>query len=438
MQNVSSFESLKLSEKILDALASLHFERPTPIQAQAIPVALEGRDIIGCAQTGTGKTAAFCVPILSHLIENPKSCALVLVPTRELAIQINTFWTRLNLHSYRLPSALVIGGASMQSQCRALSKFPRFIVATPGRLVDHLKRRTARLNQLKHLVLDEADRMLDMGFAPQLNQILRQLPPQRQTLLFSATWAPELDQITRNFQKDPKKITVGKVSAAAPMVTQRLVMTTVQKKNDALLDELNNNQGSALVFARTQSRTDRVARFLETYGINVARLHGGRSQGQRNLALTGFRAGKVRVLVATDIASRGIDVTEIGNVINYDLPQQSEDYIHRIGRTGRAGKAGQAVSLLTPEDRGQWKFIARLLEKSGSSVPQMPNLDKSQARPHAKPQGKPEKSPVKPLERGHDRRQDRRQDRHQDRARSHRADSRPLPRPLPTPNHPSQ
>jgi ATP-dependent RNA helicase RhlE len=247
------------------------------------------------------------------------------------------------------------------------------IIATPGRLVDHLRRRTVQLSKVAVLVLDEADRMLDMGFAPQLTQILNQVPTQRQTLFFTATWASELDQLSKKYLRDPVKITVGEVSRAAPQITQSVVMTTANKKNEALLDELNRRSGSVLVFTRTKSRTDRVARYLTEYGVEVNRLHGGRTQGQRNSALAAFRSGKARVLIATDIAARGIDIAKIGHVINYDLPQSSEDYIHRIGRTGRAGETGQAISLLTPEDRQQWKEISKLLVRSGSQVPALAN-----------------------------------------------------------------
>jgi ATP-dependent RNA helicase RhlE len=260
----------------------------------------------------------------------------------------------------------------MRAQFKALSRRPRLIVATPGRLVDHLNRNSALLSKIEILVLDEADRMLDMGFAPQLSRILKQLPTARQTLLLSATWAPELDQLSRAYLRNPEKVTIGKVSQAARDVSQTLVSTTVQKKNDTLLDELNRREGSVLVFARTKSRTDRVARYLADYGVAVNRIHGGRSQGQRNSALSAFRDGQVRVLVATDIAARGIDVTGIAHVVNYDLPQLSEDYIHRIGRTGRAGAKGEAVSLVTPEDRSQWNEISRLLKRTGSQVPELP------------------------------------------------------------------
>ena len=366
---MNSFQDLNLPEALASALRSIHFQQPTPIQAQAIPVGIAGGDLIACAQTGTGKTAAFCIPAAIQLLRNPGKTALVLAPTRELALQIEVFWRTLTQYMPELRVSCLIGGAAFGAQTRSLSRRPRLIIATPGRLLDHLERRTLSLASAGFLVLDEADRMLDMGFAPQLTRILRVLPKARQTLLFSATWDSSLDQLARNYLQKPSRITVGTASRAASTVNQALISTTGARKNETLLDELNQRQGSVLVFARTQHRTDRLARYLNSYGLEVGRIHGGRSQGQRNSALTAFREGNVRILVATDIAARGIDVADIAHVINYDLPQAPQDYIHRIGRTGRAGAQGTALSLLTPEDRVQWAEISRLLKKTGSAVP---------------------------------------------------------------------
>lgn len=372
---MDNFTQFKLKDAVLGALEAIQFHHPTPIQSQAIPVALAGRDLIGCAQTGTGKTAAFSIPILNRLLGAQGESGLVLVPTRELAVQIHAFWRTLTARIPRMSSAVIIGGAAMQPQVRALRAGPRLIVATPGRLVDHLTRGTVRLSSVGTLVLDEADRILDMGFAPQLSEVMRHLPKVRQTLLFSATWDSALDHLARRHLQDPMRINIGAPSRTSSQVSQELVMTTSQRKNEALLDQLNQRPGSILVFARTKSRTDRVARYLSEYGVDVNRLHGGRTQGQRNSALSAFRNGQVRVLVATDIAARGLDVAEIEHVVNYDLPQSSEDYVHRIGRTGGAGRTGQAVSLITPEDRSQWREIARLLERTGSRVPCMPGAE---------------------------------------------------------------
>jgi superfamily II DNA/RNA helicase len=371
---VNSFQELKLPQVLEKALQKIDFKTPTPIQAQAIPLAFDRKDLIACAQTGTGKTAAFCIPIAVRLLEIPTATALVLAPTRELALQIEAFWHELTSLSPELRAVCIIGGTSFKAQLKGLSRKPRMIIATPGRLLDHLKSRAAELNRTAILVLDEADRMLDMGFAPQLNQVLRYLPNARQTLLFSATWEPSLDALSKKYLKAPERITIGAISRAAATIEQKLVSTTVAAKNETLLDEINKRPGSMLIFARTQKRTDRLAKFLDSYGLEVGRLHGGRSQGQRTSALLAFREGRMRILVATDIAARGIDVTEIAHVINYDLPQVPEDYVHRIGRTGRAGMVGEALSILTSEDRPQWAEIVKLLKKSGSAVPTVPGM----------------------------------------------------------------
>jgi ATP-dependent RNA helicase DeaD len=365
------FQDFNLPEALNKALRDMHFHSPTPIQEKAIPIALSGRDLIGCAQTGTGKTAAFSIPILVQLLNNPGKIALVLAPTRELAQQIEVTWKELTRHMPQFGSACLIGGMPMQKQIRVLLRRPRMIIATPGRLTDHLQRGSLKLSQTSVLVLDEADRMLDMGFEPQLSRILTYLPRERQTLLFSATWQSALDRLASKYLRNPERISIGAVSRAAPTVKQSAKNVVGPKKNETLLDELNQRQGSVLIFARTKSRTDRVAKYLNSYGLEVSRLHGGRSQGQRNAALNAFRTGVSRILVATDIAARGIDVAEIAHVINYDLPQLAEDYIHRIGRTGRAGHSGNALSLITPEERDQWKAITKLLGKTGSQAPSL-------------------------------------------------------------------
>ena len=364
------FSDPSLPEAIRKALRAMNFQEPTPIQAQAIPIALKCRDLIGLAQTGTGKTAAFCIPTMVHLMAEPRKTALILAPTRELAQQIDGVWKTLTQFSKQIQSVLIVGGSSMQPQLRALRQSPRLLIATPGRLLDHLNRKSANLSQTEILILDEADRMLDMGFAPQLSQILRFVPQNRQTLLFSATWGPTVDGLSKKYLKNPLRVSVAATCQTPRTIAQSMISTTNQNKNNTLLDELNQRKGSVLVFARTKSRTDRVARYLASYGVDVNRIHGGRTQGQRNSALLAFREGKARVLVATDIAARGIDVARIAHVINYDLPQVPEDYVHRIGRTGRAGAQGSAVSLVTPEERSQWKEIERLLQKAGSARPQ--------------------------------------------------------------------
>lgn len=364
---MKTFIDLKLPAPLAKALKRMSFTTPTPIQAQAIPVALEGRDLIGCAQTGTGKTAAFSIPMITYLLNNPNQSALLLVPTRELAFQIRDVLNKMIANLRSLQVALLIGGTSMLAQIKTLQKKPRIIVATPGRLMDHLTRKTMALTTMGMLILDEADRMLDMGFAPQLDKIMQHLPKKRQTLLFSATLPNRIEKMVAKWLDKPARVTIEAPTQSPVTISHSIVQTTSAKKNNTLLDELNARKGSILIFARTKHRTDRVTKYLEEYGHKVTRIHGDRTQGQRNSAIKGFRAGNFRIMVATDIAARGLDISHIAHVINYDLPQAAEDYIHRIGRTGRAGAAGHAVCFLTPEDKRQWKAISRLLDKSPPS-----------------------------------------------------------------------
>lgn len=375
------FADLNLPQPLMKALASMGFEHPTPIQIEAIPVALTHRDVIGCAQTGTGKTAAFSIPIISTLLQQTEKTALILVPTRELAIQVCEVVKNLTAFTPSIQATHLIGGAPMKKQIRALSRKPRMIIATPGRLVDHLRQGTVSLSNVGILVLDEADRMLDMGFAPQLGTILGYLPKMRQTLLFSATVPPDILNLARKFLNDPVKVQVSQPSQTVPQIKQKSREVRHEEKNDVLLDELNARSGTVLIFARTQARTDRLARYLEEYGVGVARIHGGRTQGQRNRALQGFKDGSFRVLVATDIAARGIDVDHVAHVINYDLPMVPEDYVHRIGRTGRAGRSGEALSLISPDDRSNWNAIDRLLTGKTSAASPAPDFDRASRGP---------------------------------------------------------
>lgn len=365
---MQSFKDLTLPLPLERALAAMNYSQPTPIQSKAIPVALTGRDLIGCAQTGTGKTAAFCIPLITDLLKDQRRTALILVPTRELAIQIEEVLKNLLKFLPEIRGVMLIGGAAMNPQIKALARKPRIVVATPGRLTDHLRRRTISLASAEILVLDEADRMLDMGFAPQLNEILRFVPKNRQTLMFSATLPPEIQKLAAKYLKNPERVTVGAVSQPVAKIVQSVIQTTHSAKNELLVDELNARKGSVLIFARTKRRTDKVARLLGDWGYKVSRIHGDRSQKQRVDAIDGFRSGKFRILVATDIAARGIDISHIAHVINYDLPSVPEDYIHRIGRTARAGADGNAVSFVTPEEKVQWRDISRLIEKSGSAA----------------------------------------------------------------------
>ena len=357
------FSELDLPEELEKALAALKFENPTPIQAQSLPHTLAGFDLIGCAQTGTGKTLAFALPMIARLMEDEDSLALILAPTRELAMQIIDTIRKLTPFARHIQHALIIGGAGYREQVMALRRGPRIVVATPGRLVDHLQQGTIRLGKVKFFVLDEADRMFDMGFAPQLKQIVDQLPPERQTLLFSATFSKEVKALAMKSLKDPKEVFVGAPSQAATGVEQAMVETTNERKLPLLLDELNQREGTVLIFAGMKYKAERLARTLADYGHKVDFIHGGRTQGQRKNALRSFREQSVRILVATDVAARGLDIPHVAHVINYDLPKDPEDYIHRIGRTARAGAVGKALSFVTREERGDWKKISRLLAK---------------------------------------------------------------------------
>ncbi|MBI2838343.1 MAG: DEAD/DEAH box helicase [Acidobacteria bacterium] len=362
---MSEFKDMNLPAPIETALTAMRFSTPTPIQEQAIPVALSGRDLIGCAQTGTGKTAAFCIPLITRLLSVPQKTALILAPTRELAVQITDVIAQLTVAVPAIRSTLLIGGAAMEPQIRSLARKPRIVVATPGRLLDHLQRRTVSLAATEILVLDEADRMLDMGFAPQLDAIRRFLPHTRQTLLFSATIPDDILKLASRYLKDPVRVNVGAIAQPVQEVRQSVVQTTGAAKNDVLLDELKARRGSVLIFARTKRRTDRLAKRLAQGGHSVTHIHGDRSQSQRDRAIKGFRSGAYRILVATDIAARGLDVPHIAHVINYDMPQAPEDYVHRIGRTARAGALGESLCLVVPEDQSQWRRISHLIVQGG-------------------------------------------------------------------------
>jgi len=371
---VRSFTDLPLTPAMRDAIAGAGYVIPTPIQAQAIGPILEGRDLIGCAQTGTGKTAAFTIPIVERLAgagsrpaaqggSGPR--ALVLAPTRELALQIaETFDTLGDGHGIR--TVVLIGGEAMGPQLAGLGKRPAVIVATPGRLFDHIERRTVSLGSLRIVVLDEADRMLDMGFAPQVERILRVTPLDRQTLCFSATMPLAVEKLVRQHLVRPMRVEVGVIAKPVAKVTQLLYRAETQGKTPLLLRLLHEERGRTLVFTRTKHRADRVARAVLAAGHRVTRLHADRSMTQRREALDGFRSGRYRVLIATDIAARGIDVPEISHVVNFDLPGTPEDYIHRIGRTARAEASGRASSFAAPEEGDQLRAIERHL---GHPVP---------------------------------------------------------------------
>ena len=352
------FYGLGIAPKLLEVLWKLKFREPTPIQQRAIPIAIEGKDMIGVAQTGTGKTLAFGIPLIQRLAQN-KGRGLVVLPTRELALQANEVFEQVG-RTIGLRTAVLIGGASMYAQLQALKRRPHVIIATPGRLIDHLEQRTVDLRDVRVLVLDEADRMLDMGFAPQIKRIMQALPTERQTMLFSATMPAEIVRLASAYMKLPVQIEIARSGALAEKVTQELYVVNKEDKLRLLEKILNERRGSVLVFTRTKHGAKKVALAARNMGHAAAEIHSNRSLNQRREALDGFKSGKYRVLVATDIAARGLDVKNIELVLNFDLPEQAEDYVHRIGRTARAGQAGHAISIATPDQRQEVEAIERL------------------------------------------------------------------------------
>ncbi len=376
--NKESFSALNLPPSILSKLDRLGFITPTPIQKAAIPVAVEGRDVVGIAQTGTGKTLAFGLPMVVRM--KTFQMGLVLAPTRELAQQIQEVFQQLNVKC-----ALLIGGAPMNRQVGQLRSRPQVIVATPGRLLDHLNQRTADLRNVSVVVLDEADRMLDMGFAPAIHTILAQTSKDRQTMLFSATMPAEIAELSKRYLRDPQRIEVERPGTVAQNVEQELCVVSNEGKHNLLGDLLKEHEGTVLVFARTRHGARKLAKTVRTFGHSAAELHSDRTLAQRRAALSGFKNGEYRVLVATDIAARGIDVKDIALVINYDVPMNPEDYVHRIGRTGRAGASGRAIMFATPEQSRDVRDIERLLKlelpRSPMSAAERPRPSNNHNRP---------------------------------------------------------
>lgn len=362
-----TFTDFNLSEPILRALTSMGYTKPTPVQQQAISPILKGSDLFGCAQTGTGKTAAFSLPIIHQLQQNSasKGCkALILAPTRELAIQINE-----SIRSYckflSIKHVAIFGGVSKTSQETQLRNKPDILIATPGRLLDFIQCGTVKLNQVEYFVLDEADRMLDMGFINDVRKIIAKLPSKRQSLFFSATASPEIVKLADTILRNPVKISVTPVSSTAPLVKQSLYYVAKDKKRQLLRYVLNSeNVEHAIVFTRTKRGADKVATELNKFGISSEAFHGNKSQGARERVISGFKNRKIRVLVATDIASRGIDIDRLTHVINYEIPEQAETYVHRIGRTGRAGASGTAMSFCSQEEISYMKDINKLTRQN--------------------------------------------------------------------------
>ena len=357
--NRPSFHQLGLDSPILKVLNQLHFTTPTPIQAQAIPDAIKGEDIIGVAQTGTGKTMAFGLPIIQRLIHHGGK-GLILLPTRELALQVEEAMHKV-AGSFGLRTAMIIGGAPINRQINDLRKNPHVIIGTPGRMIDHIEKRTIQLDKIRVLVLDEADRMLDMGFAPQIKRILKVVPKERQTMLFSATMPADIVKIATEHMKRPTHVEVARQGSTAEKVDQEIFIVAKNQKKDLLEQLLKQYTGTVIIFSRTKYGAKKICKDVNKFGHKAAEIHSNRSLNQRKEALEGFKKGKYRVLVATDIAARGIDVQGIALVLNYDVPEYAEDYVHRIGRTGRAGLAGHAITFIMPSQSDKLRKIENLI-----------------------------------------------------------------------------
>jgi len=354
-----TFGGLGIAPQILDVVLRQGFKTPTSIQHKAIPVAIEGKDVIGIAQTGTGKTLAFGIPLIQQLMKSGKGKGLIILPTRELAIQVNESLQKIG-RGFGMKTAVLIGGAPIRFQIKTLRENPDVIIGTPGRINDHIEQRTLNLHDVTVLVLDEADRMFDMGFAPQIKKILQVVPKDRQTMLFSATMPDGIVKIASNHMKLPVRVEIARAGTTAENIEHELFVVKKDQKLPLLRKLLQEYKGSVLVFIRVKHSAKKICNDLRNIGISAAEIHSNRSLGQRREALEGFKLGRYRVLVATDIASRGIDVKGIELVVNFDLPENPEDYVHRIGRTGRAGMSGKAISFCLPDQGSKVREIERL------------------------------------------------------------------------------
>ena len=369
---MQSFYEYNLSDNLNKSLKTLGFKNPTEIQSKTIPIALKRHDILASAETGSGKTAAYLIPLIHHISILGNVSGLILTPTRELAQQVTDVSKSLVGYKSKIETALIVGGASMNNQLRQLKKRPKIIVGTPGRINDHLEKRTLNLKYFNFFVLDEADRMLDMGFEDQVEKIIRFLPSKRQTLLFSATLPKEIIKLSSKYLNNPKRADVKENNVIKTQIKQKILNTKTELKYNQLVDEIALRKGSILIFVRTKYSTEKLKKRLMKDTVKSSALHGDLRQNKRSRILKDFRDDKFRILIATDIASRGLDVPHIEHVINYDLPQVPEDFIHRIGRTARAGSVGEAVSFITPNDKRMWKSIENLMEelKNPEQVPE--------------------------------------------------------------------
>ena len=366
---MENFKLLKIEDSLKNSLEKMNFTKPTPIQAMAIPVALEGKDILGTAQTGTGKTLAFSIPLINKLILDKNAFALVMCPTRELATQVMAAIKSIISDKINIKTALLIGGEAMQKQLRQLGNRSRIIVGTPGRINDHLKRKSLNLSATKYLVLDETDRMLDMGFTPQIELILKFVPKDHQTLLFSATLPENIVRISERYLNKPERISTGSTSVPIAKIKQETLQVFKENKYDELVNQFIARKGSILVFVKTKRGADKMVKRLKEEGHSADAIHGDLRQSKRDRVINSFRKGLKRILIATDVAARGLDIPLIQHVINFDLPQVPEDYVHRIGRTARAGNEGSALTFLTPDDRSMWNEISKLIDPNFKPAP---------------------------------------------------------------------
>ena len=362
------FQECDLSPNVKKSLDKLGFITPTPIQEEVLRVLSQGKDLMCSAETGSGKTGAYGINIVESLIKDSDSQALILAPTRELVHQIADFLRELTLDTRELSVISLVGGADMRKQLNQLKRNPRVVVATPGRLTDHLKRKSLNFNKLSVLVLDEGDRMLDMGFAPQLDEIIKFLPKARLSMLFTATLPKKVKDLAQKYLNNASILSVGETSKPSSSIKQHVFKVTQKDKKTKIVDVLNERDGSVIVFVKTKRKTDEIHDDLKDFGFKVSAIHGGRTQGQRNKALQNFRSGKTRILVATDVAARGLDVPSVAHVVNYDLPMMTEDFVHRVGRTGRNGKTGDALSFVSPNELYSWAKLVKKYQLQGVNL----------------------------------------------------------------------
>ena len=389
---MENFKLFKIEDSLKNSLQKMNFTKPTPIQGMAIPVALEGKDILGTAQTGTGKTLAFSIPLINKLILDKNAFALVMCPTRELATQVMAAIKSIISDKINIKTALLIGGEAMQKQLRQLGNRSRIIVGTPGRINDHLKRKSLNLSATKYLVLDETDRMLDMGFTPQIEMVLKFVPKDHQTLLFSATLPNNILRISERYLNKPERISTGNTSVPIAKIKQETLQVFKENKYDELIDQFLARKGSILVFVKTKRGADKMVKKLKEEGHSADAIHGDLRQSKRDRVINSFRKGLKRILIATDVAARGLDIPLIQHVINYDLPQVPEDYIHRIGRTARAGSEGSALTFLTSDDRSMWNSINKLIDPNFKSAPSGLRRDSKNKRRGKRPNNKKNKA----------------------------------------------